>query len=79
MDESVCQHGNERAREALIRNLCGTMTLNQYKKYMIQYATIEKYRMLSRRHTISDEIETFTMKTGTSTESLILEFCSWSC
>jgi hypothetical protein len=43
-------------REALIRNLCGTMTLNQYKKYMIQYATIEKYKdALKETYTISDE------------------------
>ena len=41
---------------ALIRNLCGTMTLNQYKKYMIQCATIEKYKdALKETYTISDE------------------------
>ncbi|NLN05983.1 MAG: hypothetical protein GX166_14505 [Clostridiaceae bacterium] len=44
------------SREALIRNLCGTMTLNQYKKYMIQYATIEKYKdALKETYMVSDE------------------------
>ena len=44
------------SREDLIKNLCATMTLNQYKEYMIQYATIEKYKdALKETYDISDE------------------------
>lgn len=50
------QLGLSISRADLIKDLCATMTLEQYKDYMVQYTAIQQYKeSLKETYTVSDE------------------------